>query len=108
MVPPDQNRRLPGTRRGEILRWQRVRAVALFAGLIPLAGPTSASAQMPAVVEPDTTPYALAAYYIDAESFEWDGKVLRLSNGSWLEGGVMYDASGERHSGGRPLQVFTR
>ena len=54
------------------------------------------------------TAYALAGYYIEAESFEWDGKVLRLSDGSYLEGGVMHDASGERMSAGRPLQVFTR
>jgi len=56
----------------------------------------------------DPTAYALAGYYIDADSFEWDDKILRLSDGSYLEGGVMHDASGKRMSGGRPLQVFTR
>jgi hypothetical protein len=56
----------------------------------------------------DPTAYALAAYYTDAESFRWDGKVLRLSDGSYLEGGVMYDGAGDKADLERPLQVFTR
>ncbi|NIP36796.1 MAG: hypothetical protein GWN18_17660, partial [Thermoplasmata archaeon] len=56
----------------------------------------------------DPTAYALSAYYVDADSFEWDDKILRLSDGSYIEGGVLYDASGERAEENRPLQVFTR
>lgn len=56
----------------------------------------------------DPTARALAAEVTDAESFEWDDRVLRLSNGDRIEGGVLYDGDGERKARDRPLQVFTR
>ena len=56
----------------------------------------------------DPTAYSLSAFYVTAGNFTWDEKVLRLSDGSYVEGGVMYDANGERATAGRPLQVFTR
>ncbi len=56
----------------------------------------------------DPTAFALAAYYMDIDGFEWDDDVLKLSDGSYVEDGVLYDADGERASGDRPLQVFTR
>ena len=60
------------------------------------------------IVYLDPTAYALAAAYTDADSFTWDDKVLRLSDGTYIEGGVFHNASGERAEIDRPLQVFTR
>jgi hypothetical protein len=34
--------------------------------------------------------------------------VLRFSDGTYIEGGVFHDASGERAQIERPLQIFTR
>jgi hypothetical protein len=56
----------------------------------------------------DPTAFALGAYYVDADGFEWDGDILRLSDGHYVEGGVMYDSRGDRAVESRPLQVFTR
>jgi hypothetical protein len=56
----------------------------------------------------DPTARALAAYFTEADSFEWEDGVLRLSDGSRIEGGVLLDADGVKVEGRRPLQVFTR
>ncbi len=56
----------------------------------------------------DPTAHALASFFVDAAGFEWDDGVLRLSNGTYVENGVVHDASGERIRPDRPLQVFTR
>jgi len=60
------------------------------------------------VVYLDPTSSTLAAFYTEAESFRWDGQVLRLDDGTFVEGGVLKSAAGERLRGRRPLQVFTR
>jgi hypothetical protein len=56
----------------------------------------------------DPAAYALSALYVTADGFEWDEKVLRLSDGSYVEGGVYFGADGERAEAVRPLQIFTR
>jgi hypothetical protein len=56
----------------------------------------------------DPTAKALAAYFTEAETFDWDEDVLRLDDGSYVEGGVLFGADGSRLEGRRPLQVFTR
>ncbi len=56
----------------------------------------------------DPSAYALSAYYVDADDLIWDGAVLRLSDGTIIEGGVMRGPDGERVEVARPLQVFTR
>ncbi len=56
----------------------------------------------------DPTAYALSAYYVDVTGFEWDDEVLRLSDGSYIDGGVLYDPTDDRGTPDRPLQVFTR
>jgi hypothetical protein len=56
----------------------------------------------------DPTARALAGFFTEADSFEWDDDVLRLSDGTIVEGGVLRDSSGARVEGRRPLQVFTR
>ena len=60
------------------------------------------------VVYLDPSAYALAAAYIDTEGITWDEKVLHFSDGSYIEGGVFHDPSGERAQIERPRQVFTR
>jgi len=60
------------------------------------------------VVYLDPSAYALAAAYIDTDGITWEEKVLRFSDGSYIEGGVFHDASGERAQIERPHQVFTR
>ncbi len=60
------------------------------------------------VVYLDPSAYALAAAYIDTDGITWDDKVLRFSDGSYIEGGVFHDTSGERAQIERPRQVFTR
>ena len=62
----------------------------------------------PLVVYLDPSAYALAAAYIDTDGVTWEEKVLRFSDGSYIEGGVYHDASGERARIERPHQVFTR
>jgi len=56
----------------------------------------------------DPSAYVLNAFYVDADAAEWDDKKLRLSDGQYVEDGVLHDASGERALAERPLQVFTR
>ena len=60
------------------------------------------------VVYLDPSAYALAAVYIDTDGTTWEEKVLRFSDGSYIEGGVFHNASGEREQIDRPHQVFTR
>ncbi len=56
----------------------------------------------------DPAAYALASVRVEAQAFEWDEDVLRLSDGSYIERGVLRDAEGQRIPPERPLQVFTR
>lgn len=56
----------------------------------------------------DPTSRALAAYFTEAEGFEWDDNVLHLDDGTRIEGGVLLDGNGDKIEGRRPLQVFTR
>ncbi len=58
------------------------------------------------LIDPDN--FVLAAFRTEARSAEWDDDVLRLSDGTYVEGGVLRDASGDVVIGSRPLQVFTR
>lgn len=60
------------------------------------------------VVLIDPASFVLTAFRTDASGGEWDGDVLRLSDGSFIEDGVLRDRAGDAISGGRPLQVFTR
>ena len=60
------------------------------------------------IVYLDPTARALAGYFTEADSFEWDDDVLRLSDGTVVEGGVLKAADGTRITDRRPLQVFTR
>jgi uncharacterized protein DUF3179 len=60
------------------------------------------------IVYLDPTAYALAAAFTEADSFTWDEKVLRFSDGTFIENGLFHDASGARAEIDRPLQVFTR
>ena len=56
----------------------------------------------------DPTARALVAEITAADGYEWDGRILRLSNGDRIEEGILYDGSGARKERNRPLQVFTR
>lgn len=56
----------------------------------------------------DPENFVLAAFRATGDDPTWDDDVLRMSDGSYVQSGVMYDASGARVEGGRPLQVFTR
>ena len=56
----------------------------------------------------DPSAYALAAAYVDTDGITWEEKVLHFSDGSYIEGGVFHDPSGERAQIERPHQVFTR
>lgn len=60
------------------------------------------------VVLIDPENFVLAAFRTEARSGAWDDKVLRLSDGTYVDGGVLRDASGDVVAGSRPLQVFTR
>ncbi len=60
------------------------------------------------VVLIDPENFVLAAFRTEAEAAEWDDKVLRLSDGSYIEAGMLHAPSGELIPGRRPLQVFTR
>jgi len=56
----------------------------------------------------DPTSLTLAAFFTEAGGFSWDGEVLRLDDGTYVEEGVLKSPGGERLDGRRPLQVFTR
>ena len=56
----------------------------------------------------DPKAFVLVAMYVDGDDPEWDDDVLRLSDGSYIEGGLLYDSAGERVEMRRPTQVFTR
>ncbi len=60
------------------------------------------------VVMIDPENFILMAFRTEADSFEWDGDRLRLSDGSYVENAVLRSADGARLGGARPLQVFTR
>lgn len=60
------------------------------------------------VVYLDPTARSLMAWLTEADAVEWDGDVLRLGDGTAVEGGVLRNASGEAIPDRRPLQVFTR
>ena len=54
----------------------------------------------------DPSAKALAAYFTEAGNFEWDQDVLRLSDGSYIEGGVLFDSGGNRLEGRRPASLL--
>jgi hypothetical protein len=56
----------------------------------------------------DPSSYVLSSFHVDADSVWWDDKVLRLSDGQYIEGSVLYDPDGTRANASRPLQIFTR
>ncbi len=57
-------------------------------------------------IDPET--FVLSAFLVSGDDPEWRGDRLRLSDGSYVENGVLHDASGDAVAGARPLQVFTR
>ena len=56
----------------------------------------------------DPSSFVLSSFLVDADGLRWDEKVLRLSNGQYVEGSVLYDPDGTRAEAARPLQIFTR
>jgi len=60
------------------------------------------------VVYVDPQSRALASLFTDAETAQWTGKTIELSDGSSIRDGALYDESGERLNAERPLQLFTR
>ena len=56
----------------------------------------------------DPQNFVPAAILVEGDAPEWDDDVLRLSDGTYIEDGLAYEASGERSDALRPLQVFTR
>ena len=56
----------------------------------------------------DPVTFVLSAFHVDGEGLRWDGDVLRLSNGQYVERSILYDPDGSRAEAGRPLQIFTR
>jgi len=50
----------------------------------------------------------LTSLFTEAETAQWDGKRIQLSDGHLIRDGVMFDAEGERVDVERPLQLFTR
>ena len=56
----------------------------------------------------DPKTFVLSAVYVDGDDPQWSDQVLRLSDGSYVEGGLLDDGTGVRVRKDRPLQVFTR
>jgi len=56
----------------------------------------------------DPTTFVPSAFIVKGGDPEWDDDVLRLSDGSYIEDGILYDTEGEKIDAPRPLQVFTR
>lgn len=57
-------------------------------------------------IDPKT--FVLSGFIVEGDDPEWDGDVLRLSDGSYVESGILHDSDGAKVEGARPLQVFTR
>lgn len=49
-----------------------------------------------------------ASWYTEAESAEWDEDTIRLSDGTLIRDGGVFDAAGGRLDVERPMQLFTR
>jgi hypothetical protein len=56
----------------------------------------------------DPRTFILSAVHVEGNDPRWDDDVVRLSDGSYVEGGLLYDSSGNRTASDVPLQVFTR
>ncbi len=56
----------------------------------------------------DPTAFVLSALYVEGDNPQWTGTRLNLSNGTYVEGGLLYDTAGDRLATDPPLQVFTR
>jgi len=56
----------------------------------------------------DPRTFVPAALIVDGGDPEWEGEVLRLSDGTYVENGLLYAANGDKLETLRPLQVFTR
>ncbi len=56
----------------------------------------------------DPSSHVLSSFYVDADNMRWDDDVLRMTNGQYIEGSVLYDSDGSRAEAVRPLQIFTR
>lgn len=57
-------------------------------------------------IDPKT--FVPSAFIVEGDDPVWDGDLLRLSDGTYVEGGILHDADGARIDAPRPLQVFTR
>ena len=62
----------------------------------------------PVVVFLDPSAYSLSAFFVESETFEWDGDILRFGDGTYVENGRMLGADGLPLDAPRPLQIFTR
>ena len=60
------------------------------------------------VVYIDPRTRVLTSLFTRAAHAEWDGKKIRLSDGTTIRDGALFDAAGERIEQERPLQLFTR
>ncbi len=56
----------------------------------------------------DPSSYVLSSFHVDADSVWWDDRILRLTNGQYIERSILYDPDGTRAEAARPLQIFTR
>jgi hypothetical protein len=56
----------------------------------------------------DPQNFTPSAMLVDGDDPQWSDEVLRLSDGSYVEEGLLYDSDGARIEADRPLQVFTR
>jgi len=56
----------------------------------------------------DPSTYVLSSFYVDADSMWWNDRILRLDNGQYIMGSILYDSNGSRAKAVRPLQIFTR
>jgi hypothetical protein len=56
----------------------------------------------------DPQNFTPSAILVDGDDPQWSDDVLRLSDGSYVQEGLLYGSDGERLQADRPLQVFTR
>ena len=60
------------------------------------------------VIYVDPRTRVLTSLFTQARHAEWDGKTIRLSDGTTIRDGALFDAAGDRINSDRPLQLFTR
>ena len=92
-----------GIWRDDVQRYYPMKTVREQDGLVV---DTFEDRQVVVYIDPRTR--VLTGLFTRAQHAEWNGKRIRLSDGTTIRNGAVFDAAGDRIESDRPLQLFTR